>query len=130
MMDDLFDRWGEEEMLMTFEEYQEEAANTAIYPGALIYPMLGLQGEIGELSEKLKKYFRDTVQEMDLQDPVIEMSPELREDMAAECGDLLWYLTAVVNDLGFDLEEVAAMNLKKLKSRAARGQLQGSGDNR
>ena len=44
---------------MDMEEYQATAMQTAIYPDALIYPMLGLQGEVGELSEKLKKFFRD-----------------------------------------------------------------------
>ena len=43
---------------------------------------------------------------------------------------MLWMLTAVSNDLGFDLEEIATMNLEKLRSRQRRGRLRGSGDNR
>jgi NTP pyrophosphatase (non-canonical NTP hydrolase) len=129
-MRDLFEIMDEADMNMTLDEYETEAMNTAIYPGHLIYPLLGLQGEVGELSEKVKKYFRDTTEEMELDDPVVEMSAELREDLAREAGDVLWYLTALVNDLGYDLEEVAAMNLKKLADRQERGQLQGSGDDR
>ena len=129
-MRDLFEVMDEADMNMTLDEYETEAMNTAIYPGHLIYPLLGLQGEVGELSEKVKKYFRDTTEEMELDDPVVEMSAELREDLAREAGDVLWYLTALVGDLGYDLEEVAAMNLKKLADRQERGQLQGSGDNR
>jgi len=129
-MRDLFETIDEEYINMTFDEYHTEAMNTAIYPGHLIYPLLGLQGEVGEFSEKVKKYFRDTTGEMDLEDPVVEMSAGLREDLAKEAGDILWYLTAVVGDLGYDLEEIAAMNLKKLADRKERGQLQGSGDDR
>ena len=129
-MRDLFEVMDEADMNMTLDEYETEAMNTAIYPGHLIYPLLGLQGEVGEISEKVKKYFRDTTEEMELDDPVIEMSAELREDLAREAGDLLWYLAAFVGDLGYDLEEVAAMNLQKLADRKERGQLQGSGDDR
>ena len=129
-MRDLFEVMDEADMNMTLDEYETEAMNTAIYPGHLIYPLLGLQGEVGELSEKVKKYFRDTTEEMELDDPVVEMSAELREDLAREAGDVLWYLTALVGDLGYDLEEVAAMNLKKLADRQERGHLQGSGDYR
>ena len=129
-MRDLFEVMDEADMNMTLDEYETEAMSTAIYPGHLIYPLLGLQGEVGELSEKVKKYFRDTTEEMELDDPVVEMSAELRENLAREAGDVLWYLTALVNDLGYDLEEVAAMNLKKLADRQERGQLQGSGDDR
>ena len=51
-------------------------------------------------------------------------------EIARELGDVLWMVTATANDIGFDLDEIAAMNLSKLKDRAKRGTLQGSGDNR
>jgi hypothetical protein len=39
----------------TMNTYQEEAAKTAIYPreAAVVYPMLGLIGEVGEMADKL-----------------------------------------------------------------------------
>ena len=48
--------------MMTFNEYQEEARKTAIYPDMdnnFIYPALGLVGEAGEIAEKIKKVIRD-----------------------------------------------------------------------
>ena len=42
----------------------------------------------------------------------------------------MWYVAALSNDLGYDLSEIAEMNLIKLQSRKARGMLGGSGDNR
>lgn len=131
MLRDFFNEYEQHfHMNITLDEYQAEAMNTAVYPGHLIYPLLGLQGEVGELSEKVKKYFRDTTGEMELDDPVVEMSAEFREDLAKEAGDVLWYLTALANDLGYDLEEIAAMNLKKLRDRKERGVIHGSGDER
>ena len=46
---------------MNFNEYQEKALSTAIYPKeiGLIYTTLGLVGEAGEIANKVKKVFRD-----------------------------------------------------------------------
>ena len=47
---------------MTFEEYQKETRETAIYPNKdnnFVYPVLGLVGEAGEVAEKIKKVLRD-----------------------------------------------------------------------
>ena len=76
---------------MTFDEYDEKAKVTAIYPKASdwppIYPILGLCGEVGELAGQ-----------------VGVSSTEL---VLLECGDVLWYLSAFVRDLGSSLKEVA-----------------------
>ena len=103
---------------MTFNEYQEEAKKTAIYPTEyrLVYPTLGLTGEAGEVAEKVKKMVRDGKLDTD--------------GLKKELGDVLWYLAALASDLGVTLEEVAADNVAKLRSREERGVIGGSGDNR
>jgi NTP pyrophosphatase (non-canonical NTP hydrolase) len=50
--------------------------------------------------------------------------------LAKEIGDALWALANLAEDLGYDFDEIATMNLEKLKSRQNRGKLSGSGDNR
>jgi NTP pyrophosphatase (non-canonical NTP hydrolase) len=76
----------------------------------LVYPLLGLADEVGELVEK--------VMDNDV------------EGATKELGDVLWYLAQIATGLGVSLATVAADNLKKLFSRKERGVLKGSGDNR
>ena len=63
-------------------------------------------------------------------DPVIDLDIDERFALANELGDVLWRVTAAANDLGFDLDEIAQINIDKLSSRHRRGSLRGSGDNR
>lgn len=118
---------------MTFEEYQDKAASTALYPTcfvegededndvAWVYPAFGLVGETGELIEKLKKIIRNNNG---------EIRPEQYEDLEKELGDVLWYLSALCSELGLDLDEVAEKNIKKLQYRMERDVIKSEGDNR
>ena len=110
----------------TFESYQLATEATAVYPNdteimALSYVTLGLTGEAGEIANKVKKILRDAGG---------EVTKEHRDNIAAEVGDVLWYLTRLADELGYSLEEIATSNMEKLASRKDRGVLQGSGDNR
>ena len=89
---------------MTLNEYQQHALETAIYPDdrRIIYPTLGLTGEAGEVADKVKKVIRD----------------------------VMWYCATLARDLGYELDDVAQMNVDKLRSRMQRNHLTGSGDNR
>lgn len=84
----------------------------------LIYSVLGLTGEAGELANKVKKTIRDGE---------LAYTPD---DLAAELGDVLWYVSAIADNLGFKLEYIAEANLNKLRTRAEKGTLRGSGDDR
>ena len=102
---------------MTLNEYQQHALETAIYPDErrIIYPTLGLTGEAGEVADKVKKVIRDCRE---------EFTDEKRR------GDVLWYCATLARDLGYELDEVAQMNVDKLRSRMQRNIISGSGDNR
>ncbi len=103
---------------MDFREYQRKAVTFAIYPAThkVLYPTLGLCGESGEVAEKVKKQVRDGVFN--------------RHEVAKELGDVLWYLANICNDIGYNLDEIADLNLTKLRGRMARNVIKGSGDNR
>ena len=106
---------------MELSEYQANAKTTAVYPGRLdgrfFYPSIGLAGEVGELLNKIKKIARDGA------DANID-------EIKGEVGDVLWYLSQICTEFGISLDDAAEYNLKKLKSRAERGTIEGSGDNR
>lgn len=109
--------------MLPLNEYQKKARQTAMYPNeyVVIYPALGLAGEAGEVANKVKKVLRDM--------GGIYL-PESRSEIATELGDCLWYTALLAHDLGYGLEDIAYMNLKKLESRASRGKIKGSGDAR
>lgn len=102
----------------TFDGYQDFTEDTAIYPEdkALEYVALGLASEAGEFAGKVKKWIRDG--KLD------------RDAVAAELGDVLWYVARAASELEVYLSDIAYDNVEKLKSRKARGVLGGSGDNR
>ena len=108
---------------MTLNEYQQHALETAIYPddSRIVYPTLGLTGEAGEVADKVKKVIRDANK---------EFTDEKKLEIVKEIGDVLWYCATLSRDLGYELEEVAQMNVDKLRSRMQRHLISGSGDNR
>ena len=109
---------------MDFKDYQADARKTAIYPSDthVIYPILGLAGETGEVCEIIKKQIRD-------KDGILDDTTFLN-NIEKELGDVLWYISNLASDLKLSLDEIARKNLDKLSSRKKRGKLQGSGDNR
>jgi NTP pyrophosphatase (non-canonical NTP hydrolase) len=108
---------------MDFNTYQQQAATTAIYPESAkyVYPTLGLCGEAGEVAEKIKKVIRDNGG---------VFTEEKKKEIIKEVGDVLWYIAALLSDLGVTMDEAAVGNLEKLFSRKERGVLNGNGDNR
>lgn len=108
---------------MTFDEYQKKARETAFYPQHLkvIYPVIGLAGETGEVCEKVKKVLRDKQGHFDA---------EAKDAIIKELGDTIWYLANICHDLEITLEEVASKNIEKLQARKDRNKLAGSGDDR
>ena len=100
---------------MNFSEYQTKSRATAQYPTIghpVIYPVLGLANEAGEVAGKIKKVFRDKGG---------EISAETREALKAELGDVLWYIAQVCTELEISLDDAAEANLAKLLDRQERG---------
>ncbi|NJK90192.1 MAG: nucleoside triphosphate pyrophosphohydrolase family protein [Myxococcales bacterium] len=112
---------------MNMLDYQDKAATTAVYrektgartEKALTYALIGLANEAGEACGKLKKVMRG---DRPLEDAI--------EDIGAELGDVLWYLAMACDELGLELNDVAAANLQKLRGRAKAGSIRGDGDKR
>ena len=82
----------------------------------LMENVLGLGEEAGEVQGKIKKLIRD--------------KSFSKSEVIKELGDCLFYVTAIANYLGSNLQEVANINLNKLHDRQKRNKQQGSGDDR
>ncbi len=109
--------------VQSLDQYQEFVRQTKVYDKEykLVYPVLGLVNEAGEVAGKVKKLMRDDGG---------QLSQERFEDIVSELGDVVWYLTAVADDLGITISDVIFENFMKLKSRKERGMIKGSGDHR
>jgi NTP pyrophosphatase (non-canonical NTP hydrolase) len=110
---------------MTFDEYQKQALTTAHnHPDALMDKtvwVMGIGGEAGEVVEKWKKivaYKNGEVSDEDL------------AELAKELGDVVWYIAVLAHNLGLSFGDIMQRNVEKLKSRQARGVIEGAGDNR
>lgn len=108
---------------MDWNEYQKWCVegvlpSTHIPKHPLVYPALGLAGETGEYVDKVKKTIRDG------------LTADTYKALAAELGDILWYLAVSAEYLGYSLPEIVDMNVAKLNDRRARNVVGGSGDER
>ncbi len=90
--------------MMNLSEYQKKARTTAICTQIndtqIIYPALGLIGECGELADKIKKIIRDDGG---------EITPDRKEGVKKECGDVMWYCANICCEMGSDLDVMYKM---------------------
>lgn len=108
---------------MKLNEYQKKAFSNVIFPNnsSIVYPTLGLNGEAGEVAEKVKKVLRNKKG---------IFSDKDRKDIALELGDCLWYVSAIAKGINMTLEQIALLNINKINSRMVRDKLKGNGDKR
>lgn len=134
---ELRERLRKAEAILTFEEYQAGAKETAIYnqDARVLYPALGLTGEVGEVIEKVLAMaahagkVANQVKKI-IRDDDCECDTDRKYAIGKELGGCLWYLSATATDLGLSLADIAQENLDVLASRQERGVIQGDGDER
>lgn len=103
---------------MNINQYQRLAWEYALPSARTTYYLLpGFVAEVGELCALVAKAIRDD-HDIDL------------EALKKELGDVLWFVAALAWYYDFDLSDVAIANIEKLASRAERGTIGGSGDER
>ena len=104
---------------LTVQEYQELAAKTAVYKRPE-YPFLAISEEVGELNAIVAKAARKGR-------GIHDLTQDERDRLFGECGDVLWQLSAICTEVGFDLGYIAAGNIIKLTNRASAGTLDALG---
>lgn len=97
---------------MTLNEYQELALRTAkscdSFERKITNFGLGISGEAGEVSDIIKKSVFHG-HELDY------------TKIKKELGDVLWYIATIADVLHITLDEVAEVNIAKLKERYPEG---------
>lgn len=93
---------------MNFNRYQAESKRTmkegrTLQENVSDYSM-GLAGEAGEVIDYLKKVLHHD-HDLDV------------EEIKKELGDLLWYMSALATTFDINMNQVAQMNIDKLKKR-------------
>lgn len=88
---------------MIINDYQKEALRTA-GEADFVNGVLGLCGESGECADIVKKYLFQG-HDLDV------------EHLAKELGDVAWYLAVTAYAIGYDLETVLRLNVRKLRKR-------------
>lgn len=96
--------------VVTGNTYQKEAMRTAnaMHGDLLQNGVMGLCGEAGECVDLVKKH--------------LFQGHELnKEHLAKELGDVDWYLAVTAEAIGYDLNVILQMNVKKLRDRYPNG---------
>lgn len=125
---------------MDLREYQEKAMSTCMATSENFgYMFINLVGEVGEFASKIAKAIRNdavTIRDNRLS-PVrlfeqgdLEKFINMDEELKKEAGDILWQLTGLCVMMGWELEDIAQMNIRKLADRLQRDKINGEGDNR
>lgn len=97
---------------MTLDEYEKAALRTTnaklTEKERLLDAAAGLAEESGEILGFIRKH-------------VYQSHPLQRDSLQIELGDALWCLAMVARTAGFSLEQIAAANVAKLRSRYPEG---------
>lgn len=97
--------------MMTFGDYQQSAART-IDPNLLAWEveshaLHGIVSEVGEIHGLFQKVYQGHAMDED--------------HLKKEFGDLLWFIAEYCTACGWELGEVAQLNIDKLKARYPEG---------
>lgn len=98
---------------MTIKEYQEYVRNGASDKYDNKLALLGLMGEVGELSDIVKK---ETIYS-DMSKFEAKYGMSVKDKIKDEMGDVLWQYTLVACLYGLSFDDIITENVRKLNSR-------------
>jgi NTP pyrophosphatase (non-canonical NTP hydrolase) len=105
---------------MKMSEYQDEANKTSSAAGHQLYhAAFGLLAEAGEVAGIFQKIERGDY-----------TFAQAKQKLEKELGDCLWYLSETCTVIGVNLDQIAEINIAKLRDRKSRSVIHGSGDER
>lgn len=94
------------------KEFQTHVTRLFVKPtdsiGRMVHASMGIAGEAGEVVDAVKKTW-------------IYGKPLDTENILEECGDLLFYIQALLTENGFTMDDAIAHNIAKLARRYPQG---------
>lgn len=87
---------------------EDSIPDTGIDLGGIINGLFGLSGEVGELTDMVKKW-------------IFHESNFDEEHAKKELGDVMWYVAMICESFNWSLDEIMQMNIDKLKKRYPEG---------
>lgn len=126
---------------MNLNDYQKKAMLTCMPSSEnFAYMMLNLVGEVGEFASKVAKQIRkgnisigcNLISSIKRGNDISFHSDEnkkvITNELMLEAGDILWQLSGLCTVMGWNLDDIAMLNLEKLKARKQAGTIDGNGD--
>ena len=83
---------------------EDNVPDTGIDLGGIINGLFGLSGEVGELTDMVKKWI---FHELNFDE----------EHAKKELGDVMWYVAMICESFNWSLDEIMQMNIEKLEKR-------------
>ena len=118
-------------------DYQDFVKSTDISNCNLQFYVDGMTEESGEISGIFKRVRRGDYGEQAKEDIdelglryVLSNYEDVRRDMLKELGDIHWYTSRFIQEIGSTWGEVETINTEKLMKRKTDGKIMGHGDNR
>lgn len=128
-------------MPMNLNDYQKKAMLTCMSSSEnFAYMMLNLVGEVGEFASKVAKQIRKDNVSIGCTDKCIKCDNNsfifhdykakevITNELMLEAGDILWQLAGLCTVMGWNLDDIAMLNLEKLEARQRAGTIDGNGD--
>ena len=92
---------------MALDEYRKKALEFAGYKPinghSVLYPIAGLIGELGEVSDIVKRLWRDNEGRLDYSSIY---------EMVMEIGDACWFVVAIENELGIEINPLDEVSFR------------------
>lgn len=87
---------------------EDNVPDAGIDLGGIINGLFGLSGEVGELTDMVKKW-------------IFHESSFDEEHAKKELGDVMWYVAMICESFNWSLDEIMQMNIEKLEKRYPNG---------
>ena len=100
------------------DEYEQFCFSVDLSQNTKEHAYHGLIAEVGELAALFQKNHRGDYDYVD------------QEKLKAELGDIMWYLTRLINEFGYTSQEIKEFNSAKLRARVLNETIKGNGDDR